>query len=153
MARRLQISWIHLLVVSQFVLPQKYENIRNSYSNMFIVLGALKSLLSFPLDIDVNDISNSRTNYLLLKCRKKAIANKQNRLNTHLLIATFHQIAIKYESELKIQFILLDDSTNHNVGSLRSLHLRCCPLRCLLCRLRCLLCYKGFPFMRLVAQL
>ena len=27
-------------------------------SNVFIVLGALKSLLSFPLDIDVNDILN-----------------------------------------------------------------------------------------------
>ena len=37
-----------------------------------------------------------------------------------LLIETFHEIAIKYESELKTQFILLDISTNHKVGSPRS---------------------------------
>ena len=39
-------------------------------------------------------------NYLR-KCRKKAIANKEDCLNTRLLIATFHEIAIKYEPELK----------------------------------------------------
>ena len=39
-------------------------------------LFALKSLLCFPLDIDINDILNYRTNYLLRKCRTKAIANK-----------------------------------------------------------------------------
>ena len=56
--------------------PQKYKNTRNNYCNIFIVLGALKSLIYFPLDIDHNDILNYRTNYLLRKCRKKAIANK-----------------------------------------------------------------------------
>ena len=59
-----------------YTLPWKYKNTRNNYSNMFIVLGALKSLLCFPLDVDVNDILNRRTNYLLRQCRKKAIANK-----------------------------------------------------------------------------
>ena len=58
-----------------------------------MILGALKSLLSFRLDIDVNDILNYRTNYLLRKCRKKAIANKSDCLR--LLIATFHEIVIK----------------------------------------------------------
>ena len=43
---------------------------------MFIVPGGLKSLLCFPLDIDVNNILNYRKNYLLRKCSKKAIANK-----------------------------------------------------------------------------
>ena len=33
-----------------------------------------------------------------------------------LLIVTFHGSAIKYESELKIQLVFLDTSTNHNVG-------------------------------------
>ena len=41
-----------------------------------MVMGALKSLLCFPLDIEVNDILNYRTNYLLRKYHKKAIANK-----------------------------------------------------------------------------
>ena len=49
---------------------------RDKYGNIFIVLGALKSLLCFPLDINVNDIVNYCTNYLLRKCHKKAIANK-----------------------------------------------------------------------------
>ena len=43
----------------------------NNYCNIFIVMGALKSLFCFPLDIDVNDILNYRMNYLLRNCRKK----------------------------------------------------------------------------------
>ena len=43
---------------------------------MFIVLSALKSLLCFPLDIDVNGILNYRANYLLRKYRKKSIMHK-----------------------------------------------------------------------------
>ena len=77
-------------------------------------MGMLKSLLSFPLDIDVNDILNYRTNYLLRKCRKKAIANISNYLSARLSIVTFHEIAIKYESELKTELVLLDISTIHN---------------------------------------
>ena len=48
---------------------------RNNYSNVFIALDALKSLLCFALDIDVNDILYFRTNNLLRKCRKKAITD------------------------------------------------------------------------------
>ena len=40
---------------------------RNNYSNICIVLGALKLLLCFSLDIDINDTLNYRTNYLLRK--------------------------------------------------------------------------------------
>ena len=86
-----------------FLMSQKYKNTRNNYSNIFIVLGALKSLFCFPLDIDINDILNYRMNYLLRKCRKKAIPNKQDCLNTRLLIVTFHLIAKNYDSELKTQ--------------------------------------------------
>ena len=103
------------------------KNTRNNYSNFFIVLGALKSLLCFPLDIDVNDILNQSTN-LLRKWRKKVIASKQDCLSTRLLIITFHEIAIKYESELKTQLVLWDISTNHNVGSPRSLHFKFCQM-------------------------
>ena len=91
-------------------------------------MGALKSLFCFPLDIDINDILNCRTNYLLRKCRKKAIANKLDYFNTRLLIVTFHEIAIKYGPELKTEFILLDISTCHNVGLPRSLHLKFCQM-------------------------
>ena len=35
--------------------PQKYKNAKNKNSNIFIILGALKSSPCFPLDIDVND--------------------------------------------------------------------------------------------------
>ena len=73
----------------------------NNYSNIFIALGPLKSLLCFSLNIDVNEILNCCTNYLLRKCRKKAIVNKEDRLNTRHLIVTFHEIAIKYGSDLK----------------------------------------------------
>ena len=38
-----------------------------------------------------------------------------------LLIVTFHEIAIKDESELETQLILMDISTNHNMGFPRSL--------------------------------
>ena len=58
---------------------------------MFIVLGALKSLLCFPLDIDVNDILNNHTNYLR-KYSKKAIANKKDCICTYLLTVTFHEM-------------------------------------------------------------
>ena len=123
---------------SEFVVPwydsdvvsihRNIKNTRNNYSTIFIVLGALKSLLCFPLDTGINDILNFRTNYLLRKCRKKEIANKYDYFNTRLLIVTFHEITIKYESELKIQFVLLDISTNHNVGFPRSLHLKFCQI-------------------------
>ena len=53
-----------------------YKNTRNNYSNIFIVLGALKSLLCFPLDIDTSDIFTCHTNYLLGKCLKNSMANK-----------------------------------------------------------------------------
>ena len=59
-----------------FVEPQKYKNTRNNYSNILIVLDLLKSLLCVPPDIEVDDILNYRTNYLLLKFLEKAIANK-----------------------------------------------------------------------------
>ena len=45
-----------------------------------------------------------------------------------LLIVTFHEIAIKYESELKTQLVLLDISTNHNVGLPKYLHLKFCQM-------------------------
>ena len=61
-----------------------------------------------------------------------------------LLIVTFHEIVIKYESELKTQLVLLEISTNHNVESPRSLHVK------LFIYLRYLSCYEGFSFMRLV---
>ena len=63
-------------------------------TDIFFVLDALKSLLCFPLDIDVNDNLNYRTNYLLRKCRKKVNANKLDCLRTRILIVTFHEIAI-----------------------------------------------------------
>ena len=46
----------------------------------------------------------------------------------HLLIVTFHEIAIKYESELKSQFVILDIPLNHNMGLPRSLHLKFCQI-------------------------
>ena len=95
---------------------------------MFIVLGALKSLLCFLLDIDVNDILNYRTNYLPRNSRKKAIPGKKDCLSTRLLIVTFHEIVLKYESELKAQLVLLDISTNHNVGLQRSLYFKFCQM-------------------------
>ena len=49
---------------------------KNNYNTIFMVLGGLKSLLSFPLDINFNDIPCYCTNYLLRKCRKK-----QSRIN------------------------------------------------------------------------
>ena len=115
---------------NQVDLPksQKYKNTRNNYSKTFIVLGALKSLLCFPLDIDINDILNYRTNYLLRKCRKKAIANKYDCLSTRLLIVTFHEIIIKYESELETQLVLSDISTNHKVGLPRFLQFKFCQM-------------------------
>ena len=53
-----------------------HRNIKTQGINIFIVEGKLKSLPRFPLDIDVNDILNYRTNCLLRKCLKKVIANK-----------------------------------------------------------------------------
>ena len=119
-----------LAIILQPCLDQSIElkNTRNNYSNIFIVLGALKSLLCVPLDIDVNDILNYHINYLLSKCCKKTIANKQNCLSTRLLIVTFHEIAIRYELELKTHMTLLDISTNRNVGSPGSLHLKFCQM-------------------------
>ena len=57
-------------------LTHRNTKTQHNYSNIFIVLGVLKSLLCFPLGIDVNDILNYHTKYLLRKSRKKAIANK-----------------------------------------------------------------------------
>ena len=91
-------------------------------------MGALKLLLCLTLDIDVNDILNCRTNYLLRKCRKKAIANKYDCLNTRLLIVSFHEIVIKYKWELKTQLVLLGISTKHNVGLPTSLHFKFCQM-------------------------
>ena len=65
---------------------------------------------------------------MVRKYRKKPIVNKQQFLDTRLLIVTFHGIAIKYESELKNQLDLLDISTNHNVGPLRSLQFKFCQM-------------------------
>ena len=90
--------------------------------------GHIEVITLFPLDIDVNDILNYRTNNLLRKCRTKAIGNKLDCLGTRLLIVTFYEIAIKYESELKTQLVLLDISTSHNVGSPRSLHFKFCHM-------------------------
>ena len=106
----------------------KYKNRRNNSSNIFIVLGPLKLLICFLLDIDVNNVLNYRTNYLLRKCRKKEIGNKQDCLSTLLSIVTFHEIAIKYESELKTQLVLLHISSNYNVGPLRSPHFKFCQM-------------------------
>ena len=49
-------------------------------------------------------------------------------MKTRLLIVTFHEIAIKYQSELKTRFVLLDISSTHNVGSPRSLLLKFCQM-------------------------
>ena len=116
------------LILLMYVRPQTYKNKRNNYSNIFIALGALKSLLCFPSDIDANDILNYHTNYLLRKCRKKTIANKQDCLSTRILVATFHKTALKYESDLKFQLVLLDVSTKHNVGLPRFLHFKFCQM-------------------------
>ena len=88
----------------------------------------MKPLRYLPLDIDINDILNYRTNYLLRKSREKAIVNKQDCLSTHLSIVAFHEIAIKYKSDLKTQLVLLDISVNQNVGSPRSLRFKFCRM-------------------------
>ena len=67
-------------------------------------------------------------NYLLHKCRKKAIANKSDCLKTPLLIVRFHKTAIKYESELETQLVLLDISTNHNMELPMFLHFKFCQV-------------------------
>ena len=100
-------------------LKQKYKNPRNNYSHIFIVLDALKSLLCFPLGINVNEPLNYRMKYSLRKCCKKVITNKQDYLSTHVLILTFHEIA-----ELKNQLVLLDISTTHNLESPWSLRFK-----------------------------
>ena len=128
---------------------QKYKNTRNNYSNIFIVLGALKSLLCFPLNIDVHDILDYCTNYLLRKSHKKAIVNKQDCLSTRLLIVKFHKIVIKYESELETQLVLSEISTKHNVRLPRSFHFKFCQM----IYLRRLSCHEEFSFMWLVTQL
>ena len=65
----------------------------------------------------------------------------------HLFIVTFHETAIKYESELKTPLVLLDIPTNHNVGSWRSLQFKFCHK---IIYLRHSSRYKGFSFMKLV---
>ena len=94
----------------------------NNYSTILILLDTFKSLFCFLLDIGINDILNYRTNHLQHKCRKKAIASKQDCLSTRLLMAIFHEITIK------TQLVLLNTSTNHNVGSPRSLHFKFCQM-------------------------
>ena len=47
------------------VLSWKWKNTKNNYNEIITLLGALKSLPFFILDIEVNDILNYRTNYLL----------------------------------------------------------------------------------------
>ena len=88
----------------------------------------MKPLRYLPLDIDINDILNYRTNYLLRESREKAIVNKQDCWSPHLSSVTFHEIAIKYESDLKTQLVLLDISANQNVGSPRSLRFKFCQM-------------------------
>ena len=109
-------------------LKQKYKNPRNNYSHIFIVLDALKSLLCFPLGINVNEPLNYRMKYSLRKCCKKVITNKQDYLSTCVLILTFHETAINYQPELKTQLVLLDISTTHNLESSWSLRFKFCQM-------------------------
>ena len=129
-------------------MTQKQKNMRNNYSNIFVVLGALKSLRCFPLDIDVNDILNHCTNYLLSNCHKKAIANEQGCLSTHILIGTFHEIAIKDQSDLQTQLVLLDISSNHNVERRKSSN-----FVKLFAYLRRSSCFEGFSFLQFLTKL
>ena len=65
----------------------------------------MKSLTCFPLDTDLNNILNYRTNTsLLLQYRKKAIANKQDYWSYCVLIITIREIAITYELHIKSRF-------------------------------------------------
>lgn len=50
------------------------KNTKNNYDNFFIVEGKLKLLSCFHLNIDLNDILSYCMEYLLRRCRKKAIA-------------------------------------------------------------------------------
>ena len=102
---------------------------RNNYSNICIVLGALKLLLCFSLDIDINDILNYRTNYLL---RKKQSQIKDS-LSTRLLVAI--------KTRLFFANCFLDNSTNHNLGPSRSLHFKFCQMTS---------CYEWFSIVRSV---
>ena len=70
-----------------------------------MVLSALKLPPSFPLDINVNKNLNYRKGHLLCKCRKKAIASKQDCCGTNILIVIFHENEINYDSHLKAQLI------------------------------------------------
>ena len=81
-----------------FFRAQRNKNKMNIYGNIFIVEGALKLLLSFPLDIDVNDILNYRKNYLLCKCHKKAIANEWDCRSTCILFPVFRKTEINCKS-------------------------------------------------------
>ena len=49
-------------------------------------------------------------------------------MTTRLLIVAFHEIVIKYESDLKTQLVLLDISMNHNVGLPRSYYFKFCQM-------------------------
>ena len=49
-------------------------------------------------------------------------------MSTRLLIVTFHEIVIRYETDLKTQFDLIDITTNDNVGLPRSLPLKFCQM-------------------------
>ena len=70
-------DYFDVFLMVRFVETQKYKNTSNNYSKIFTVMGALKSLLCYTLDIDVNDILNYHTNYLLRKCCKKVAGLKQ----------------------------------------------------------------------------
>ena len=108
-----------------YILLKKYNNTRNNYT----ALGTLKTLTCFPLDICVYDILYHK-NYFLSKCRKKQLSmnrtaglhafwlypvDTRHRFNVYKtsirrLIdvvttscgywATFHEIAINFESQL-----------------------------------------------------
>ena len=67
---------VHLLVLFIYLHWLHHRNIKKSKNKHINTFIALKSLPCFPLDIDFNDNFNYRTNCLLRKCRKKAIAKK-----------------------------------------------------------------------------
>ena len=69
-------------------------------------------------------------------------------MNTRILIIIFHEIAIKYESELKTQFIykiFLRTITRDSQGPFTWNFVK------RFIYLRRLSCYQGFPFMRLLS--
>ena len=78
---------------------------KNNYNNIFIVLGALKSLACFPLDINVNRNSWFKTNQVLCKFCKQEISNKQDCWSKCIVILKFYEITIICDSQLRTQLI------------------------------------------------